>query len=630
MLLLALGCTLVSAALIAALLPRRGTVAYLVAMLLLAQAMIIGGTGFAGLVLRSLAASTLTLIAVAWLVLAVAAVLQRGGIASWRLRSRRAVVATRHALVWPPVAVATVLMAGTLAWRLFLAIRLPVVDYDGWSYHLVFADVWLQHDQIVGVLQRPWTSGYPANSELLTTWLMAFTRTDALAGLTSLLPIPLAMVAVTGLARVLGAAERPAALAGLLFGMTPALVALAGSTYVDATSVATVTATWYIGLRLVRGERDAAAAALLGIAGGLAAGTKGTNLPLVAPILVAAGLLLVWPVIAPRRARPGVGDRRAAAARLAWLVVPVVLFGGSWYIKNLVAYGNPVYPFAVGPFPGPETFSSFAWAPPQLERLGGVERVIQSWLADWRIDHYAYNVRPGGIGRAWLLVVPLALAGIVLVARSGRRSLAALGLVLAPALFTFVTAPNPWYARYTLFIPALGLAFAMVALGRLPRRLPPVVGLLLVAVATISLVHANTRPNISLRPAVERQTATPRQYLRLLLDGDDARRRMVSLRASCAGFATIPPGSRVAPEFNLLHGVVGPNLDRILTDPLADTSTPGRLIASMNDQEATWLVTVVDGAVDTVARQTPALTDRGEVCQGARLWSLAGDAGVVR
>ena len=147
-----------------------------------------------------------------------------GGIA-WLPRARRS--GTRSP--GPPVAVAAVLVVVTLAWRLVLAVRLPMVDYDGWSYHLVFADVWLQHDQIVGVLQRPWTAGYPANTELLTTWLMAFTRTDALAGLTSVLPIPLAMLAVTGLARTLGAGRRFAALAGLVFGMTPALVALAGT-----------------------------------------------------------------------------------------------------------------------------------------------------------------------------------------------------------------------------------------------------------------------------------------------------------------------------------------------------------------------------------------------------------------
>src|SRR4029079_7815489 len=126
--------------------------------------------------------------------------------------------------------------------------------------------------------------GWPAGGELLTTWLAAFTRTDALAGFTELLPIPLGMVAVAGLARDFGADRRPALLAGLLFGMTPALLALAGTSYVDPATTPAVIATWWLGLRLLR-ERDRATALLFGIAAGMAAGTKDTSVFLIAPIL---------------------------------------------------------------------------------------------------------------------------------------------------------------------------------------------------------------------------------------------------------------------------------------------------------------------------------------------------------
>ena len=76
-----------------------------------------------------------------------------------------------------------------LLWRTFLALRMPVIDYDGWSYHLVTVDVWLQANEIVRVPQRIWTDGNPSNGEVLTTWLMAFDRRDALAGFTSILLI---------------------------------------------------------------------------------------------------------------------------------------------------------------------------------------------------------------------------------------------------------------------------------------------------------------------------------------------------------------------------------------------------------------------------------------------------------
>ena len=102
----------------------------------------------------------------------------------WRERWRATIGLLGPTLREPSVAIATVLVVGTLAWRAFLAVRLPVVDYDGWSYHLVFTDAWLQHDALTLVPFRPWTAGYPAATEMLTTWLAAFTHSDTFTGFT--------------------------------------------------------------------------------------------------------------------------------------------------------------------------------------------------------------------------------------------------------------------------------------------------------------------------------------------------------------------------------------------------------------------------------------------------------------
>src|SRR4029078_8604388 len=87
-----------------------------------------------------------------------------------------------------------------------------------------------------------WSDGYPANGELITLWLMAFTRNDTLANLTALLGMPLEMAATGGLAGVLGARRDLAILAGLIAGATPAVIALAASTYVDIWAMADIAA----------------------------------------------------------------------------------------------------------------------------------------------------------------------------------------------------------------------------------------------------------------------------------------------------------------------------------------------------------------------------------------------------
>jgi 4-amino-4-deoxy-L-arabinose transferase-like glycosyltransferase len=619
-LLLASAFLVAAAVLLAGLLPWRGTVAFLLSVALLAQAILALTVGAAGLLLRDLSPVTLFVGALLWLVAAIAIAWRRPEARrTWQARARRSGGAARAALADPAVAIAALLVVGTLAWRTLLALRLPVVDYDGWSYHLLFADVWLQHNALTLVPQREWTSGYAADMELLTTWLMAFTRSDALAGFTSVLPIPAGFAAATGLARSFGASTRRALLAGLLFGMTPALIALAGTSYVDGASVAWVGATWWLGLRFLRGERDAAAALLLGVAGGLAMGTKGTNILIVTPIVAACGLVLVAGLL--RGASRG-RHVRDAAARLVLLALPVLVLGLSWYAKNFVVHGNPLYPFAVGPFPGPYPVDIVSWAPPQLEGHNSVDQVLRSWIADWSLTRYAYNVRPGGLGRAIPLILLLAVAGLFLVAR--RRSFAALGLVILPAVVTLVAAPNPWYARYTLFVPLLAVALAAVALDALRPRIATIAGFALVGVAAISLVFVNARPNIDIRTGDPPRLASVARYVSFVLTADDATRANVSLRKECAGFGVIPPGSIVAPGgFNLLHGVVGPNLDRILGDPLPAASDPTALAAALRQTGATWLVSFAGGGIDAIAASAP---DRfkpfGDICQGARLWQL--------
>ena len=625
MLALVIGTALIvlAATIFAAFLPWRGAIAFALAVPLLSQAMIVTTVGIAGLVIRSFSPAVLLALAGAWLVAAgLVAYRQRRMPVLWHKRWGATIGVVGSTLREPSVAIATVLVVGILAWRTFLAARLPVVDYDGWSYHLVFLDAWLPHDALTLVPLRPWTAGYPAATEILTTWLAAFTHSDTFTGFTSLLPIPTAMVATMGLARSFGADRPRAVLAGLLFAMTPALIALAGTSYVDASSIAMVTATWWLGLRVVRGERDVSTALLLGIAGGLACGTKGLNVALVGPILAVAGVLLLRDLLA----RPlGRNATRTTVARLAALVVPLLILGASWYLKNLVVYGNPVYPFAFGPFHGPTNMTDFAMNIPRLSGRSLISQLATSWTADWQLTRYAYNVRPGGLGRAWLVILVIAVGGLLLLIR--RRQLDAVALVIVPATITLLVMPMPWYARYTLFLVAIALPLVALALSTIRPSFATIAGLGLVGLAAVSLAFANIRPNIDLRPAVA--TVGVRDYLAFVFDPDASRRANVDLRAACAGFSVIPPGARVVPGgFNLLHAVAGPNFDRILVNSVGSPAGPEALASAMRAQGAEWLATSGGGRLDQLAASAPdQFMAHGEMCGGGRLWQLASGGG---
>ena len=339
---------LVAATLISCLLPRRGAVAWLLSLGIFAWGMCVTTVAMAGVVVRDLSGPTLFLLSCTWLAVAGIIFWRRGHPSVW-LPLRAGLRATWRALAWAPTAAAAVIVVLSIATRAFLAVRLPVADLLGWQYHLVFVDVWLQANRIVGVPQNKWTDGWPATGELLTTWLAAFGRSDALTGFTGLLPIPIAMVGCIGLARSFGASRGTALLAGLLLGMTPAMLALAGTTYVDTAFTAAVVAAWWYGLRMIGGERDASAALLFGIATGLALGIKGTSFILVLPVLAGVGTLLLVDAV---RGMSGPVRRWAPWLSIAAMAVPVLMLGASWYLKNLLVHGNPVYPIGIGPFEG--------------------------------------------------------------------------------------------------------------------------------------------------------------------------------------------------------------------------------------------------------------------------------------
>jgi hypothetical protein len=212
--------------------------------------------------------------------------------------------------------------------------------------------------------------------------------------------------------------------------------------------------------------------AAAGLAVGLAAGTKVTVLALAGALSVAAIALAP-----PRR-------RRAAAA--CWFV-PALLGGGYWYLRNLIAVGNPIPEIA---HLGPLTL-------PHPEHL-------QTARPDFAIAHYATDTGvwsdyffPGlhnAFGGLWPLVPLAALAGAILALGWGRsRALRWIGgavlFGMLAYLFTPLSAaglegrPTGFELNIRYLLPALLAGLALLPLPRLlddRRRQWALLGALLV------------------------------------------------------------------------------------------------------------------------------------------------------
>jgi hypothetical protein len=199
----------------------------------------------------------------------------------------------------------------------------------------------------------------------------------------------------------------------------------------------------------VGGSPGAAPLAVAGLAAGLAAGTK---LSFIAP----AGALLVGLLV--------IAGRGARWRTAAWFAIPALLAGGYWYLRNLIAVGNPIpYVSSLGQIDLP--------APERTFELREGFSVAHYWndfdvWSDWFFP---------GLDESFGLLWPVTLVALVggavyAVWRGAEPLLRMLGAVIlftiVAYLFTPLTAAGEegepiafvWNVRYIAPAVAVGLA----------------------------------------------------------------------------------------------------------------------------------------------------------------------------
>jgi len=342
-------------------------------------------------------------------------------------------------------------------------LRRPEPGYDGLTYHLPEVVAFVQSGHAGTVITSNYglpVGSYPITNEVLLSWLTGISR--GFSALTVWTPVSAGLLVLAGWAgmRRLGVAAgiRTLALAALIAGPLLVVALPQPGTDLPALSWLACCAT----LCLASAERPALLAPAL-LAFGLAAGTKTTAASLGVVVLGAA----LWVC------------RRSLAQRkreLALGAVGALIVGGTWYIRNLIAHGSPLWPFY-----------ATSWGTPVPQDIRLVSPTMLGHLQSTLFDHLsAYT---SGISGSTVLV----LAGVFvpLLARR-RRSLLAAGAVALGAL-AWANAPvtgAPEIAalavgarssiRYLLPVFAAGSVALAVAAGDGSR---PVRGLALLALA---------------------------------------------------------------------------------------------------------------------------------------------------
>ncbi len=404
------------------------------------------------------------------------------------------------------VATGAALLAGALVLSVWASPTLESYDlgmhaFDTLWYHLPWAASFAQTGRVTSLHYdlEFLLAFYPATAELFHGLGIVLLGRDTLSPVLNLLWMGLALLAGWCIGRPRGRGAASTAGVALVL-LTPMMdFSQPGSADGDIVGLAFLLGAVAL---VVNAERRTAAYALAGLSAGFAASIKLTFL---APVgLLTLGVLAIairdrgaTATPGPHRdtATPGPDRATATPARrataLAWLV-PLVLAGGFWYARNLIAVGNPLpWTGFAGLLPTP--------APPLQQHVSLTVAHYLTSSVFWK--HFFVTGMAGQLGPWWYVIGAVAIVGplLCLLPRAGGM-VRMVALVALASLAAYLVTPNgaigpdgyPIGFTYNLryAAPGLALAFAVMPLSPVlagPRSQAVVVaGLAVVAVATVA------------------------------------------------------------------------------------------------------------------------------------------------
>ena len=372
-----------------------------------------------------------------------------------------------------------------------LALLLPPYGYDAYTYHLPMVAIWMQTGNIAtNIPYNGYSNVYPADTELMYTWLAMFTQNYSLQPLCQVIYSCAGGLAVAGIGRVVGL-RRPLALAaGALYFLTPITLANSLSAYVDMAFAAMCLILVFLTLRHTY-EPRIAHLGLAGLAGGLCVGMKSTGAVYVALALAIWAGSYAWRWLragAQRSRQTGVRALVDLATAVALVALPILALGAYWYARDWVNFGNPFYPYTTTlfghVFPGQGTVEDILvkqQTPPQWAAMPPWRRAVASWQTDLpaQVTTYGYDQRLGGFGVQWPLLELPAFGLVTFYALWKRRDL--LFTLIAPTVIVFLLQPASWWSRYMVFIvgpAAVALFLLLQVLSDWLSRQPSILGAL--------------------------------------------------------------------------------------------------------------------------------------------------------
>jgi hypothetical protein len=453
------GLLLGSAALSAACLRLRSAIAYLLAVYLAANVLVVA-TALALSPWHALERRTLLAVLAMVLGLCLAGWWLSGNPAPpWRAALATARLCVRDRVVGPLAGI----VATGFAYVVALAVLTPESEWDALTYHLARAAFWKQQQAVAYIPNAIETrlNSNPPNAEIADLFTMLVSGSDRYVGLVQVGALLACMLGAIGIARRIGLSPRESAFGGLLLFTLPVVTTQAWTAQNDLTVASFLVIAVYFAV-----ERTGAELVLAGIAMGLALGTKFTavlSLPLVAAVVLAS---------------PRPGRLKALAT-----VLLISAFGGYWYVVNLretgAADGGLAGAQLASHSPGAVATTAYRFVLGMLELSGAP---TAAWL--WYVIAGVIVALLGALRRREhdrltpaLLAAIVILAAPVLVALAARSlwRLYGEGSIAGQPTFS-AGATTSWFGPPGLLLAVAGV---VAAVGQMRRRAAPALAVLL-------------------------------------------------------------------------------------------------------------------------------------------------------
>lgn len=359
------------------------------------------------------------------------------------------------------------------------AYTMPDLSYDGNFYHIPAISMWDVRGYISWVktiYAEPLINGYPKGAELVS-YLLVKAVNNSVINAVNLIFLPLGVLGIAYIARSLGAGRLLSLCAGATFIFIPVNINQSTTTYVDSAYASCAVGLLAALVHLSKGGHlEWKGIFTFGAVMGLTLSTKSTGIALGGIALLA--LVGIWikdiffsTSIPEKRSKPNqlIKTTLQRLALLLSIALIALIGGGYWYIRNYFMTGTPLYPVGVAIlgrslFPGvsiSEAISEYSMIPVQLRSQLPIIRDLYTWaqgFKTWPLSIKGYDTRDAGLGFLWLFAcIPSICLSIFFPQKHTPEYKRSLFLLIGVTGLAFLTTPLNWWARFTVWIYALGL-----------------------------------------------------------------------------------------------------------------------------------------------------------------------------